>query len=264
MAGPAFVTGQTNSGTSATSSVSVLLTGVTAGHMLYVYAAGDKTTAPPTTAVSDNVGGTWTNIAVEANSGGNGQGSGGAWVCLNAPGGSTTITFSFTGATACFLGVAEYNPNGTTPADASNKAVNTNTTATTVNPGTITTANANDVVLVGANNGNANVTWTAGSGYAVRTSVSSAANMAGALQDQTLSATQAGFATAFGNTSQGWTAIAAAITAASGGGTRIKRNSELNGLGASGPFFNNPLGRTFSRVKDLFLPDRRILVPAVN
>jgi hypothetical protein len=40
----------------------------------------------------------------------------------------------------------------------------------------------------------------------------------------------------------GWGAVIAAFKPASGGGSPLRRNSILNGLGASGPFFNNPLG----------------------
>lgn len=209
MAGPAFV--QANSGSSSTSSVSVTLTGVTAGNMLVAYAAVDGATAPSSGNVTG--GGTWTQVDTQTNSDtGNGVGSAGMWVCPSATGGSTTVTFSGSHI-AVALAIAEYTPAGSTTLDTNNQNSSTSGT-TTINPGNVTTTNANDVIVVGGNNGNVTTTYTNGTGYTLRTSITSATNMSIGLQDQTFSATTTGQSTAFGNTSTEWTAIAVAIKSA--------------------------------------------------
>lgn len=210
MAGPAFVSGQQNASSSSGTSVGVSLpSAITAGNMLVAVAATDDANQPPSNGISDNSGGgnVWTLIKAAGNN--SNGGCCGVYVCLNAAGGTYTITFT-NASSFVAISVAEYTPNGLSGNDgtAGNQAITTGTPdAGNVGP----TTNANDVILVVATDNLNNTTWAAGTGYNLRGNVTSSANTTIALQDQTVSATGT-YATAYGNTATGgWSCAAAAI-----------------------------------------------------
>lgn len=220
MAGPAFVTGQQGASSASGTNVSVTLpSAITAGNMLVAIAATDDANVPPATGVTDTSGSNvWTRIVTQARSA---SGGGiGLFVCLSAAGGSYPIKFTHTGSFVA-ESVAEYSPNGQSGNDGTAAAAS-NTTGTP-NPGTVTTANANDVILSGASDASADVTWSAGASFALRGNVTSSANTTVALQDRTVSATS-GYASAFGNSATTlWVAVAAAIKAVASGAPAAAR-----------------------------------------
>jgi hypothetical protein len=212
--GPQFVTGQSAANSVPGTSCAVTINGVTAGNMLVAVGVNNTNTATTTTAVTDNKGNTWTRIASEPginNGGAAPSGSVGVYMALNVAAGNTQVTFTDPAAFLA-LSVAEYNPNGLSTTDGTNQ--NHSGTGTTVNPGNITTANADDVLIVGAGDSPDSVTWAAGASYALRACINSNTNNTVGYQDRSVAATS-NYATAFGvATTSCWAAAAVAIKSA--------------------------------------------------
>lgn len=53
-----------------------------------------------------------------------------------------------------------------------------------------------------------------------------------------------------------------ALTPAGGATIVLKRNSSLNGLGASGSFFHDPLAKSYSKQRGFYVPNRKIFIPS--
>jgi len=207
-----YIQGGANS-TSVAPAVGVTLTGVTAGNTLLAYAAAQSTSAPSSSAVSDNQGNTWTLVQSQAGAS-TSAGAAGLWVAYNVAGGDTTIGFDAGFLGGCGLAVAEYfNFSGLGSIDTSSSN-STATASTTPAPGSLSTTHPIDLIFAGANEAHTNVTWTAGAGYALRNFVGSGGHMAIAIEDQLVFSAGTYSPSFTTSASTVWTSIAAAVVSA--------------------------------------------------
>jgi RHS repeat-associated protein len=206
-----YIQGGANS--TVASAVGVTLTGVTAGNTLLAYAAAQSTSAPSSSAVSDNQGNTWTLVQSQAGAS-TSAGAAGLWVAYNVAGGDTTIGFDAGFLGGCGLAVAEYfNFSGVGSIDASSSN-STSTASTTPAPGSLSTTHPIDLIFAGANEAHTNVTWTAGAGYTLRNFVGSGGHMAIAIEDQLVFSAGTYSPSFTTSASTVWTSIAAAVVSA--------------------------------------------------
>src|SRR6266852_3745695 len=200
MATPTVVQAKSNQ-TVATSTAVTITT--TAGNLLVAIAYSDLGSGATFT-ITDSVGQTWTTVPNTPFGVGNGRMQ--MWYRPNSASvTSVTVTASGSGT----LPVVVYEINGAatgTPfdANASNAATSSNSaTGASLGSGTLSTNNANDILIYGVGE-NANTSgWTAGSGYTIATGGSISSGRA-AMQSQGVSATQSN-----GTTTMSWTTAGA-------------------------------------------------------
>nr|WP_255679752.1 SpvB/TcaC N-terminal domain-containing protein [Methylocystis sp. WRRC1] len=146
----------------ATSGVVTLPNSVTAGNLVTVALSVWSTTAIPTNAITDNKGNTYTRV----NEIGNGDDHIAIFYAKNVTGGSSFTITSSKGGT---ISAHEYSGVATSsPLDKNNKAVGT---GTALSSGSVTTTLDNELYFGAAWSMNTNDTWTAGTGYTLRTQV---------------------------------------------------------------------------------------------
>jgi len=201
MATPTVVQAKSNQ-TVATSTAVTITT--TAGNLLVAIAYSDLSSSNTFT-ITDSAGQTWTNVPNTPFGVGNGRMQ--MWYRPNSAS-VTSVTVTQSGGTGT-LPVVVYEINGaasSTPfdANASNAATSSNSaTGTLLGSGTLSTNNANDILIYGVGE-NANTSgWTAGSGYTIATGGSISSGRA-AMQSQGVSATQSN-----GTTTMSWTTAGA-------------------------------------------------------
>jgi hypothetical protein len=214
MPGPVLVGTQTNSGSAAGTNVTVTLgSAITAGNMLVAMATTDDATVPAAGEITDTTGSNvWTLLKTQADNVAGTRGGCGIYVCRTAAAGSYGVKFTHSTSFVA-LSVSEMTPNGQAGTDGTSGALSTSGAAT-VDPGSVTTTNADNTIFCAAADAGATTTWTIGSGYTLLSCVTSNANTNVGAQYRSFSTTVSGQSTAFGNTSaNGWTACAAAIKA---------------------------------------------------
>lgn len=116
------------------------------------------------------------------------------------------------------------------------------TTATPVSTASGTTSQADEILIGMTSSGITYSTTAAGSGYTIPTNGSTTKFMMEYQVVAAASSYTAGFSITTASSPNLTSTSIVTIKAASGGAaSKLKRNSSLNGLGASGPFFHDPL-----------------------
>lgn len=206
-----YIQGGTNSASGTT--VSVTLGSVAEGDTLIAYGALQSTSAPSSSAISDNQGNTWTLVQSQAGAS-TSAGGAGLWAAHNVAAGTTTITFN-AGTGPCGLIVAEYfnlsDVGGWSDGESSASSATASTTPT---PGVFSTSYPINLIFGAASQAAGNVTWTAESGFMLRANSGSAANMAMAIEDQLVFSTGTFNPSLTMSASEVWTAIGAALLSA--------------------------------------------------
>jgi hypothetical protein len=216
----ALVPGQVNSADagSVTSATLSFPAGTTAGNAIVVGVRLGSAVAFSTVSVSDDKGNTYVrDVQVDDSVSGNQME---IFSAANVAGGTVVVTVTLTGgAVALRWGVCEYqglvtsaplDKTSTNNPNASNTSLNSNNTATT--------ANANDLLVGVGMTRNNTVTFTAGTGYALRFQANKIA-----LEDKSVSATGAYNATETISVADTWMMAVAAYKGAAGANTTFEQ-----------------------------------------
>jgi hypothetical protein len=148
-------------GTSSTTTT-VSLTGVTAGHLLRVAMSGSG--FPDTLVLTDGHGTTY-NLINFTNHSGNMLGE---WFGYATASGSITWTITTDVSVDIDLGVVEYSFAGSSPGAIYTELVQNSGSGTALSTGNVTFSGAGSWMVCGTFGANAGTTWTAGSGYTLR------------------------------------------------------------------------------------------------
>jgi hypothetical protein len=141
------------------------------------------------------------------------------------------ITANATGSTFFTISAAAYS--GLATSGVLDKSAHSNGTGTALSSGSTATTSQANILLIGAGTiaAGSNFSWTAGSGYTLRSSVGTAATTGtGFLEDQIVAATGAYSATATSGVSGGWDCAIGAFKDATAGGGGVP----LTGQAAAG------------------------------
>lgn len=176
---------------------------------------------------------------------------------LNIGAGTPTVTLTASGTIGnATIWIEEWSGIATGSAADGSHALFTSGAGTpgeAFNAGSFTPGTSGDLIWAFGHCGNGGAV-TPGSGFSTAVNDSADAFQSQFLTQSVAAAINAGFHSTPGGFA--YYGVAAAFKAAGGGGgSPLRRNSSLDGLGASGPFFSNPLARRMlGWRKGLFIP----------
>lgn len=238
---------------------------VTAGDTLIAFGAIRGTTLPSQTAISDNQGNTWVYVPNSFITTGTSVAAG-AWYCARAAGGSTTVTFN-SGSVSANLVVHEYSGvDRANPIDAIKTASGNSAAPST---GDLYTLYANEMVVAYTSQGTSNVTYSQGSGYALRASNGNGATIEAYASEDQLMASAGKYAAMFstGTTFTPWVCIGLSLKPtgsgiALGAGSSVQlRDSLVNRQNLAEEAAGNPPNPTLTaalRLENLIVPEGQV------
>jgi hypothetical protein len=209
-------------------------------------------------------GGTWALTKTINNPNPVSTGQCGIFECDNATGGATTVTFNPGSTTGDGIALAVYELSGAaaSPDDGQN-ATNFSSTTTSPTAGNIVTSAAGGIVFGFCADGTNTQTWAAQTAWTLGQHDNNAGNIAYAVVYQLTGSAGTYNPGITATTANNFSVVGAAFkSSGGGGGTPLFRNANLDGCSSSGPFFGNLVPRTLKKIGSLFVPDRRILIPA--
>jgi hypothetical protein len=191
-----LVSTSTASNNASASSITSTLASVVSGNLIVAFCAHGTTFVNPTN-VTDTFGSSFTNFALASNSN---AGAISGYYATSSGSGSDTVGCNFASSVGgrAFVGMQYGGIAASSPLDAT--AFNGTTTALNPYPaGPFSTVQANEVIVAAMGTANLSAP-TAGTGYALEATSTRGSTSSLGAEDQTVTSTQSGVSSTFGNT----------------------------------------------------------------
>jgi hypothetical protein len=153
-----------DSGGAAVTSLATNSLTLTAGNLVAITVTSPSSSAPPDFSITDTLGNSFTSLPAATNSSGATTSIQMFYLLSAASTGTDAFTVHVTTAVKLTIAASEFSPGGATISLDVHAEASSNPSSTTISPGSITTTNADSIIVSGGGTG-ANVTWTAGTNY---------------------------------------------------------------------------------------------------